>query len=122
MASAGKKVKCCHEEEPSKFDANPQSNSFSQNSNSTIIEQDSMEVVLSMEGDEESFMDSSRPKSAQNSASNDRHISVEKERRIFRELEPSELDIDEGETFHKAIHTGISELQALPNITNEKKL
>jgi len=91
MASNWKEVKCCREEEPSQFDENPQSNSFFQSSNNTIniIEQDSIEVVLSMEGDAKNFVESGRPKSAQNSTSNDWHISAEKERRVFRELEPS---------------------------------
>ena len=121
MASNEKEVKCCREE-PSQFDVNPQSNSFFQSSNDTIniIEQDSIEVVLSMEGYAKNFVESGRPKSAQNSTSNDWHISAEKERRVFRELEPSELDKDEGEAIHKGIHTWITELKALPNITNKK--
>ena len=73
-----------------------------------------------MEVDAKNFVESGRPKSAQNSTSNDWHISAEKERRVFRDLEPSELDKDEGEAFHKGIHTWTTELKALPNITNEK--
>ena len=68
-----------------------------------------------MEDDAKNFVESGRPESAQNSTSNDWHISAEKERRVFRELEPSELDKDEGEAFHKGIHTWTTELKALPN-------
>ena len=57
MTSNWKEVKCCCKEEPSQFDENPQSNSFFQSSNNTIniIEQDSIEIVLSIEGDAKKF-------------------------------------------------------------------
>ena len=73
-----------------------------------------------MEGEAKNFVESGRLKSAHKNTSNDWHISGEKERRVFRELEPSELDKDEGEAFYKGIHTWTTELKALPNITNEK--
>ena len=91
-----------------KSGANPQSNSFFQSSNITIniIEQDSIEV-LSMEGDEDNFVESGRPKSAQDSAGNDWHVSVEKEGRVFRELEPSELDKMKVRLFTKVFILGL---------------
>ena len=73
-----------------------------------------------MEGDKDNFIEIGRSKSAQNSAGNDWHVSIEKEWRFFRVLEPSEFNQDEDEAYHKNIHTWTFKPQALPNITMEK--
>eukprot|EP00794_Sanderia_malayensis_P012567 gene12567-13854_t len=126
MASARNKGECCRQKEALK--TNPQSNSFFQSFKSTanILEQDTLEVVLSMVDDQENTVEQSdgpndnRPKSGQNGVDKDRQVFVEQDRRVFRELQPSELNEDEDETFHKRIHTWTTELIALPKITNEK--